>query len=68
MRNYKDGWTSQDWDTLTESTSALFSAVAELDNGVGGGGGGFSPTDLSAHLAKIEALTKKLQAIASSYY
>lgn len=30
MKNTKDGWASEDWDMLTESSSALFGAVAEL--------------------------------------
>lgn len=68
MKNYRDGWTSEDWDTLTESSSALFSSAAELDNSIRGGGGGFSPSQLLAFTAKIEEITKQLNHFARSYY
>lgn len=68
MRNWKmDGWTEKDWDNITEDADGLRAIARELDNAVGGGGGGFEPTELAEFAERMQAMADRLKRIAGGY-
>lgn len=68
MRNWQmDGWTEKDWDDITEADDDLRSVARELDNAVGGGGGGFEPAELAQFAARAQATADRLKHISEAY-
>lgn len=68
MRNWQmDGWTESDWDTITECADGLQSIARELDNAVGGGGGGFEPAELAAASDRLQGIAERLKRISGAY-
>ena len=62
-----DGWTALDWDTVEVYSRALTKAASDLDNGVGGGGGGFTPHDLLDVADNLTAVANRLRELARNY-
>ncbi len=68
MRNWQmDGWTEKDWDGITEADDDLRAVARELDNAVGGGGGGFEPAELAQFAARLQAMADRLTRISGAY-
>lgn len=67
-RNWNmDGWTALDWQTVEVYSRALLKAGNDLDDGVGGGGGGFTPDDLLDAADNLTAIANRLRELAKSY-
>lgn len=68
MRNWRvDGWTEKDWGTITECAESLRAIAAELDNAVGGGGGGFEPSELAELSKRAQAVADRAERISGGY-
>ena len=68
MRNWRvDGWTEKDWGTITECAESLRAIAAELDNAVGGGGGGFEPSELAELSVRAQRCIAWMQHTAEGY-
>lgn len=68
MRNWQmDGWTEKDWDNINEADDDLRAVSRELDNAVGGGGGGFEPKELAEFAGRIQAAADRMKLIAKAY-
>ena len=68
MRNWQmDGWTEKDWDDITEADDDLRAVARELDNAIGGGGGGFEPAELAQFAARLQATADRLKRISGAY-
>jgi hypothetical protein len=66
--NWKtDGWTALDWQAVEDYSRDLLATARDLDNGVGGGGGGFTPDDLREIAGRAGAIAKRLRDIANNY-
>jgi hypothetical protein len=66
--NWKtDGWTTLDWQAVEDDSRSLLVAANDLDDGVGGGGGGFTPDDLREIAGRADAIAKRLRDIANNY-
>ena len=63
----RDGWSDKDWADIEFISRELRDVSAELDNRIGGGGGGFSPQELQALVKLASSLAARLAIIASSY-
>jgi hypothetical protein len=67
-RNWNlDGWTSLDWDTLELYSRSLTKTASDLDNCIGGGGGGFTPHELLDLADRADAAAKRLRELAKNY-
>lgn len=67
-RNWNmDGWTALDWQTVEVYSRTLLKAGSDLDNGVGGGGGGFTPDDLLDIADRTAAIAARLRELAKNY-
>lgn len=62
-----DGWYEKDWDDITDADDDLRSVAQELDDAVGGGGGGFEPAELAQFAARLQATADRLKRIAGAY-
>lgn len=68
MRNWQmDGWTESDWDNITECAGGLLTIARELDNAVGGGGGGFQPAELAGVSERLHRMAERLKRISGAY-
>ena len=68
MRNWKmDGWAEKDWDSITEDSRGLMDIAREIDNGVGGGGGGFEPGELAEFADQLQMMADRLKRISGAY-
>jgi hypothetical protein len=62
-----DGWAEKDWDGITEAGDDLLAVVRELDNAVGGGGGGFEPAELAQFAERLQTTADRLKRISGAY-
>lgn len=62
-----DGWNYDDWNALTGDTGELRAIARELDNAVGGGGGGFEPAELAEFACRVQTLADRLKRLAGGY-
>lgn len=68
MRNWQmDGWTESDWDNITECASAVLTIARELDNAVGGGGGGCEPAEVAEVSGRLQVMAERLKRISGAY-
>lgn len=68
MRNWNlDGWKEIDWQAVEVYSRALTKTASDLDNGVGGGGGGFTPHELLDLADRADAIAKRLRELAKNY-
>ena len=63
----REGWSEKDWADIEFISRELLDVSAELDNRIGGGGGGFTPEELQALVKLTSSLTARLASIANSY-
>ena len=67
-RNWnRDGWTTLDWDTVEIYSRSLSKTASDLDNAIGGGGGGFTPHELLDLADRADAAAKRLRELAKTY-
>ena len=74
MKNYqvarnwnRDGWTETDWDHITECAENLRAIAAEFDNAVGGGGGGFDPSELAELSKRAQRIVDWMKRVSGGY-
>lgn len=68
MKNYKiDGWKESDWQDVEDYSKDLMRCAADLDNGIGTGGGSFEPGDVMALVGRLDIIARRLREIASDY-
>ena len=63
-----DGWSTVDFDCLTEDSATLNALAREFDNAIGAGGGGFTPAELAEFQDRLEAMVGRIKRIRNSYY
>lgn len=62
-----DGWSTKDWNSITDDADGLTAITAQLHAAIGGGGGGFTPAELKEFAERIEMTANRLKRIQATY-
>ena len=63
-----DGWTEQDWENIASESGNALIIAQEIDDFVGGGGGGFPPKELEKLAERLQEAADRLKKISGNYF
>lgn len=62
------GWTEEDWEALEVQSATLFALARQLEERIGGGGGGLGPAEVASIAKSMRFALKNLGATLAQYH
>lgn len=68
MRRWlSDGWTYEDWDSISSASDRLNAIYHDLDRALGGGAGRMNPSEVIEVAQRLQAVVDSLRAATLDY-